>query len=112
MSIKIYHNPRCSKSRQAVQLLQDRGLDFEINLYLENGLSKNEILELLKKLNLEAVDIMRKKESEYKEMGLNKDSDLVGALVKCPKLLERPIVINQDKAAIGRPIDNIERLFN
>lgn len=116
MAVKIYHNPRCSKSRQAVQLLQDKGLVFETILYLETGLQKDEIVNLLQMLKCSVFDIIREKEVEYKTHGLDKANvmydDVVDALVKCPKLLERPIVINNNKAVIGRPIDNIEKILS
>lgn len=111
MTIKIYHNPRCTKSRQTLELLKSKGVEPEIILYLENHPTFEEIENLLKLLNAEPRDIMRKKEAEYKEQGLKDENlsekDLIEAIVKTPKLLERPIVINGKKAAIGRPPENV-----
>ena len=107
----IYHNPRCSKSRQTLQLIEEQGIEPEIVLYLENPPSANKIKEILKMLDLEPRDLMRKKEAEYKEQNLADDSltktDLIKAMVETPKLIERPIVVNQGKAAIGRPPENV-----
>lgn len=111
MSIKIYHNPRCSKSRQTLALLEEKGIAPEIVLYLENTPSKAEIKRILKSLDLKARDLMRKKEAEYKDNNLAdealKEDELIAAMVEFPKLIERPIVVNGDKAAIGRPPENV-----
>jgi len=109
--VKIYHNPRCSKSRQALELLKSKNIDPEIVLYLEKPLSSKEVENILKMLKISAIDIMRKKEDEFSNMGLSDstldEKYLIEAIVKSPKLLERPIVINGNKAAIGRPLTNI-----
>ena len=109
--IKIYHNPKCSKSRQALELLQKKGLTPQIILYLEQGISAAEIHEILSKSNLTARDLLRTKEDEFKAQNLDNknlnDDELINAIVNTPKLLERPIVINANKAAIGRPTENI-----
>ena len=111
MSIKMFHNPRCSKSRQTLQLLQEKGIEPEIVLYLEKPPAKAELKRILKALDMKARDLMRKKEAEYKEQGLNdeslKEDQLITAMVETPKLIERPIVINGDKVAIGRPPENV-----
>ena len=109
---KIYHNPRCTKSRQTLELLKERGFDPEIILYLEKGLEIDEIKNISSLLKVSSVrEFMRIKEEEYKEQNLKDGSlsedDLITALSKTPKLLERPIVINGNKAAIGRPPKNI-----
>lgn len=113
--VKIFHNPRCSKSREALELLRNKGFNPEIILYLEKALSKDEIKNILKMLKISPLEIMRKKEDEYKKQNLDNqnltDEQLIDAIVKTPKLLERPIVINGNKAAIGRPIDNILRIL-
>lgn len=109
--IKIYHNPKCSKSRQALELLQNKGITPQVILYLEQGLSEAELKEILAKLKLPVRDIMRTKDDEFKEQNLDNknlsDEDLIAAILKTPKLLERPIVLNNNKAAIGRPTENI-----
>ena len=104
--MKILHNNRCSKSRCALELLQDKGVDFEIVRYLDEPLSKLELKELLVKLNLPIEDIIRKGENEFKENYKGKkmsENEWLDALVRFPKLLERPIVIKGDKAIIARP---------
>jgi arsenate reductase len=109
--IKIYHNPRCSKSRQALELLENKNIKPEIILYLQEGLSFVEVENILDLLKCDPRDIMRKKEAEYKEFNLGdkslSDEDLIKAIVKTPKLLERPIIIHGQKAVIGRPTENI-----
>jgi len=106
-NISIYHNPRCSKSRQTLQLLIDNDVKPTIIEYLKVGVSSEEVHQLLAKLDIKPRELMRLKEVEYKEQGLNNVDlsvqDLVDAIVATPKLLERPIVVNGDKAAIGRP---------
>lgn len=111
MSIKIYHNPRCSKSRQTLQLLEEKGIEPEIVLYLENTPSKADLKSILKSLGITARELMRKKEAEYKDNNLADDSlsedDLIDAMIKFPKLIERPIVVNGAQAAVGRPPENV-----
>lgn len=112
--MKILHNNRCSKSRCALDILENKGIDFEIVKYLENPLDENEIKDLLKKLNLPAEAIIRKGEPAYKENYKGKEmseQDWVEAMVKHPKLIERPIIIKGDKAVIGRPPERIDELL-
>jgi len=114
--IKIWHNTRCGKSRDSKNLLDEKKCDYEIFEYLKEDLSGNDIRDVAKKLGLDDVrGMMRLKEKEYKELDLaneNKTQDeLVGAMVLFPKLIERPIVIKDNKAAIGRPIENIIKLL-
>jgi arsenate reductase len=105
--LTIYHNPRCSKSRQTLSLLQDQGLEPEIVLYLETAPSPETLKRLLKKLNLSARQLLRRGEQEYKDQNLADTSlseqQLIAAMAKYPKLIERPIVVNGERAAIGRP---------
>ena len=105
--LTIYHNPRCSKSRQTLSLLQDQGLEPEIVLYLETVPSTETLKRLLKKLNLSARQLLRRGEQEYKDQNLADTSlseqQLIAAMAKYPKLIERPIVVNGERAAIGRP---------
>lgn len=111
MAVQIYHNPRCSKSRQTLALLEERGLDPEVILYLENPPSKTELKSLVKKLGFDtARDMMRVKEAPYMELKLKDvdvDDALVDAMAQNPILIERPIVVNGDKAAIGRPPERV-----
>ncbi|NOQ71524.1 MAG: arsenate reductase (glutaredoxin) [Crocinitomix sp.] len=112
--MKILHNNRCSKSRCALEILENKGLDFEIIKYLENPLSAVEITDLLKKLNLPAEAIIRKGEADFKANYKGKtmtENDWIEAMVKFPKLIERPIIIKGDKAVVGRPPENIDLLL-
>ena len=110
-AVSIYHNPRCSKSRQTLQLLQERGIKPGIILYLENAPDKQTITSLLAKLGLTAQQLLRKGEAEYKELKLNNENlsedDLITAMTQHPRLIERPIVLANGKAAIGRPPENV-----
>lgn len=110
----IYHNPRCSKSRQTLQLLEDKGIQPDIRLYLEDTPSTEEIKTLLSQLAITPLELMRTKESIYKELGLNKDStneERIQAMHEHPKLIERPIVIHNDQAKLGRPPEDVLELF-
>ncbi|MGB0838222.1 MAG: arsenate reductase (glutaredoxin) [Flavobacteriaceae bacterium] len=106
--IEIYHNPRCTKSRQALALLEEKRIEPEIVKYLDKGLTVSELKGLLSKLNYSPIQLIRKNEaiwkSEYKGKELS-DSDIIQAMVDHPKLMERPIIINGDKAVIGRPTE-------
>jgi arsenate reductase len=110
-SLKIYHNPRCSKSRQTLSLIQENGVDVEIIEYLKTPPSAAELTSVLKLLKLEPSAIIRKNESEYKESGLN-DPQLskqqqIDLMVAFPKVIERPIVVAKNAAVIGRPPENV-----
>lgn len=110
MSVTIYHNPRCSKSRQTLALLQDKGIEPEIVEYLKTPPSAEEIAGILKKLGIEARALMRTKEAVYKELGLAAVSDeqaLIAAMAENPVLIERPVVIKGAKAALGRPPEQV-----
>jgi arsenate reductase len=111
MSVKIYHNPRCSKSRQTLQLIQAQGIEPEIIEYLKTPPTTEELSTVLDYLNMEPRDLMRKKEAEYKATGMNNPEldnvALIQGMVSSPKLIERPIVINNGKAAIGRPPEDV-----
>jgi len=109
-NVKIWHNPRCSKSRNAAALLEENGIDAEVVKYLDTPPSKAEIKEVLKMLGISARELMRTKEEIYKTLNLKEEEDeerLIDAMAENPKLIERPIVIKDGKAAIGRPIENI-----
>lgn len=111
MSVTIYHNPRCSKSRQTLALLEENGVTPEIVLYLENPPSMETLKALVRKLNApSAREMMRVKEAQYTELSLDSvdaEDTLLGAIVENPILLERPIVVKGDKAAIGRPPERV-----
>ncbi|MBR9653109.1 arsenate reductase (glutaredoxin) [Thalassovita aquimarina] len=102
--ITIWHNPRCSKSRQTLALIEDRGVT--IRKYLEDAPSADEIRAARDALGVEAIEMMRVKEARFKDLGLSKNDDdeaLIAAMAENPVLIERPIVFSGDKAAIGRP---------
>ena len=112
--IKIYHNPRCSKSRIGVGILEDAKIDFEIVKYLDNTPSEKELKEILTMLNMSPIELIRKGEKIWKEKYKNKNlsnSELIKAMIENPKLIERPIVIKGNKAVLGRPSENIENLI-
>lgn len=112
--ITIYHNPRCSKSREGLQLLEDSGRDFTVVKYLDKPLGRNEITVLIKKLGTGPLGLVRQKEKAWVENYKGKqltDSDIINALVKYPVLIERPIIVKGDKAVIGRPAENIKTIL-
>lgn len=111
----IYHNPRCSKSRQTLKLLESHGFEPVVIDYLKKPPSNTELKALLKKLKLFPRDILRKKEEEYKKYKLDdpklSDDKIIQLICKYPKLLERPIVTYKTKAALGRPPENVETIL-
>lgn len=116
MSISIFHNPRCSKSRAALAALEERGIDAEVVQYLENPPSENELAEIVRKLGIEARALVRFGEGRAAELGINRndersDAEWIQLMVDNPILIERPIVIRSEKAAIGRPLDKVLELF-
>ncbi|MGR9046853.1 MAG: arsenate reductase (glutaredoxin) [Gammaproteobacteria bacterium] len=115
MSVKIYHNPRCSKSRQTLQLIKEQGFEPEVVEYLKNPPSFDELDEILKKLDMQPRDLMRKNEAEYKATGMDDEAldrqALIQGMIDTPKLIERPIVIANEKAALGRPPENVLKIL-
>lgn len=113
--ISIWHNPRCSKSRDSFKLLEEKGLDAEVVKYLDDTPSKEELQNMLKMLGMNsAQELMRKKEAIYKELNLKDETSeelLLEAMIKNPKLIERPIVIKGNRAVIGRPIEKVIELL-
>ena len=110
MAIEIYHNPRCSKSRQTLILLQEQGIEPVIIEYLKTPPSQTELDALLTKLGKEPVELMRKGEEEFKEHFKGKElsrAEAISLMVAHPKVIERPIVVNGDKAAVGRPPESV-----
>ncbi len=104
--VTIWHKPRCSKSRQTLKLLQDRGLEITERRYLDDAPSEEDLRATLALLDLPAIAMMRPNEPEFRAAGLNKSSDettLIAAMAATPKLIERPIVFANGKAALGRP---------
>ncbi|SFN64658.1 arsenate reductase [Bizionia echini] len=108
--ITIYHNNRCSKSRTGLQILKNSGKPFEVVTYLEDVPSENELKNIISLLGIKPIELVRKNEAiwkeQYKETELS-DADLISAMVKNPKLIERPIIINGKQAVIGRPPEKI-----
>mgnify|MGYP000052714779 CR=1 FL=1 len=113
--VTIYHNPRCSKSRQTLELLQQNHVEPEIVLYLETPPDATTLKSLLGKLGISARNLLRTGEDAYKENNLKdrnlSDDDLIAAMVKHPKLIQRPIVVKGDKAVLGRPPENALELI-
>ena len=111
----IYHNPRCSKSRQTLEILSEQNVDTKIVLYLETPPSVKEVTSILQKLVLSSRDIIRKCEEEYKLLNIKDQSltenELITFMSENPKLIERPIVVKDDKAIIGRPPENVLSLL-
>lgn len=105
-----YHNPRCKKSREGLQLLEEKGLQPEVILYMTEPLSPMDLEDILVKLNIDAEDLIRSKEAvwkeEFKDKELSED-ELILAMIEYPQLMERPILVNGDKAVIGRPTENL-----
>ena len=111
----IYHNPRCSKSRQTLAILEEKKLDIKIIQYLKNPPTEVEIKNIAKKLALSPLEFIRRKESEFINLGLKNyngtDEGLFKIMSNNPKLIERPIVVKGEKAIIGRPPENVNKLF-
>jgi len=113
-SIQVFHNPRCSKSRMALEYLHSKSISFETVLYLENKLTENELKGILKKLNISPSELLRKSEEIYKTEIRNKnlsDDELVKMMIKHPNLIERPIVIQGNNAVVARPAELIETIL-
>ena len=111
---KIYHNPRCTKSRQGIELLNSLNLEFEVIKYLDIPLTQTELKELIKLLNISPIELVRKNEKIWKENFKNKeltDNEIIDAMISNPKLIERPIIVHNNKAVIGRPTENINTIL-
>ena len=115
MSVTIYHNPRCSKSRQTLALLEKRGIEPEIIEYLVTPPTEAELKQLLRLLGISPRELLRTKEEEYKQSKLDKpdvsDAEIIRAMIKYPRLMERPIVVAGNKAALGRPPENVLKIL-
>lgn len=115
MTVKIYHNPRCSKSRATMDLLFEANITPDVVEYLQTPPSREELVELLNMLGMAPRELMRTGESEYKDNNLGNldlsDDDLINAMLKHPKLIERPIVVSNGKAIIGRPPEKIKTIL-
>ena len=115
MAVTIYHNPCCTKSRQTLELLTKRGIEPKIIEYLVTPPSEAELKRLLKLLGISPCELLRTKEEEYKKAKLDRpdvsDADIIRAMVKYPRLIERPIVVSGNKAALGRPPENVLKII-
>ena len=112
--MKIYHNPRCRKSREGISYLESKKINFEVIDYIKNNLSSEQIRNILKKLQLKPIEIVRKNEAIWKEKYKAKDftdDQLIKILSNEPKLIERPIIVSEKLAVIGRPAENIDKLL-
>jgi len=112
--MKIYHNPKCSKSRQTLELIRSKTSEFEIIEYLKNPLTAKEITVLLSQLNIKPLALVRTQEIIWRENYKGKeltDIEIINAMFENPKLIERPIVVKNNKAVIGRPTENVLGLF-
>ena len=113
--IKIYHNPRCGKSREGLAILENSGSDFEVIRYLEKVPTKNELVGILKILGLSPIELVRTNETIWKEKYKGKsmtDDEIIAAMITFPKLIERPIVIMDNLGVVGRPPEKIKNLLN
>ena len=114
--LTIYHNPRCSKSRQTLQIIKDHGIEPTVVEYLKAPLKESELENISKLLNKRPKDFVRKSEADFKENNIRNiienDADLINEMVKFPKIIERPIVLYKNKAVIGRPPENVLELLN
>lgn len=112
--LTIYHNPRCSKSREGLQLIESLNLPFTINKYLDTPPTKDELTAIIAKLGIQPIDLVRQKEEIWKKNYKGKDlttDQVIDAMVQHPNLIERPIVINGDKAVIARPAEKVQEIL-
>ena len=112
--MKIYHNPRCRKSREGISYLESKKINFEVIDYIKNNLSSGQIRNILKKLKLKPIELVRKNEAIWKEKYKARDftdDQLIKILSNEPKLIERPIIVSEKLAVIGRPAENIDKLL-
>ena len=114
-NVKIYHNPRCSKSRQALQIIKDHGIKPKVIEYLKDPLGKGELEDIAKSLGVRPKEFVRKNEAEFKDNNLagklEKDDDILEAMSKFPKIMERPIITSDLGAVIGRPPENVLKIL-
>lgn len=114
--IKVYHNPRCRKSREALAYLEEKGISFKVRQYMkdEESMTSSELEEVLDALNMDALDLVRKNETlwkeEYRDLELGED-EIILAMIENPRLMERPIILNGDKAVVARPAEKAEEVL-
>ena len=113
--MKIYHNPRCSKSRQTLEIIKQKGVEIEIIEYIKPPPTIKTLKLILTKLKISAIDLVRKNEEIWKAKGKNKNltnEEIIELMVDHPKIIERPIVLNKNQAIIGRPPENVLKIIN
>jgi arsenate reductase len=113
--VTVYHNPRCTKSRNSLTYLEEKGVHYDIHLYLEDVLKHEQLREILDKLEMKPQELLRKNEAIFKDQFKSKnlaDSEWIDAMIKYPKLMERPIIVSGDKAVVARPTEKINELFD
>ena len=115
-NLKIYHNPRCSKSRKALKIIKDHDIEITIVEYLEKPLEKSELENIFRLLNKRPKDLIRRNEIDFKKNNIKEiienDAEIINAMLRFPKIIERPIVFSKSKAVIGRPPENVLELIN
>lgn len=115
MTVTVYHNPRCSKSRAAMEYLEEHGIEAEVIKYMDSPPDANDIKELLSMLGMSPRELMRKHEKVFKDAGLDDptftDDELIEAMAQCPSLIERPIVVNNGKAVLARPPETVQDIL-
>jgi arsenate reductase (glutaredoxin) len=112
--MKIYHNPRCAKSRAGLQYLQSKVSDFETIKYLSDGISESELADVIKKTGKRPIDFIRTQEKDYRDNFKGKeftDSEWIKVMVEYPKLIQRPLVVKNDKAVLANPPENIDQIL-
>jgi len=114
--VTIYHNPRCQKSREALKMLEEKGVEHEVRLYMsdEQSMSMNEFEQVLEALDMDAIELVRTKEAlwkeEFKDLELDED-EIILAMIEHPRLMERPIIMNGNKAVVARPAEKVEEVL-
>lgn len=115
MTVTVYHNPRCSKSRAAMEYLEENGIEAEVVKYMDSPPDANDIKELLSMLGMSPRELMRKHEKVFKDAGLDDptftDDELIEAMAQCPSLIERPIIVNNGKAVLARPPETVQDIL-
>ena len=115
MTVTVYHNPPCSKSRAAMEYLEENGIEAEVVKYMDSPPDANDIKELLSMLGMSPRELMRKHEKVFKDAGLDDptftDDELIEAMAQCPSLIERPIVVNNGKAVLARPPETVQDIL-
>ncbi len=112
--IKLYHNPRCSKSREGLKYLEEKSVEFETIKYLDDNFDYDSLKAVINKLNIKPIELVRLKEKDWKENFKGKDlsdDEIIRAMVDYPRLIERPIVVNGEQAVIARPVENIDNIL-